>query len=105
MHVRYVHSTLTYGQGIKESQYGSMVFYNARLLDAFHKLLLLHVLFRQLEALHGALFVPVAMARALPLLVPLDPADKTFKFRPPVRLGRYFVNHYCSPRHFDALYT
>lgn len=40
---------------------GSLVFYNAGLLNAFYKLLELHVFFRQLEAFHSTFFVPVAI--------------------------------------------
>ncbi len=76
--------------------YGSLVFYNARLLDTFHKLLQLHVFLRQLEALYGTLLVPVAVASAFPLLVPLDPTDKPFQFWPSVCLWRDFVNYYYS---------
>lgn len=78
-----------------------MVLHDARLLDALDKLLLLHVLFRQLEALDGPLLVPIVVAGALPLLVPLHPADETLQFRLPVRLGGYFQNYYCYDQ-FDA---
>lgn len=68
--------------------YSSLVFYDARLLDTFHKLLQLHVFFRQLEALHRTVLLPVLMARAFPLLVPLDPADEPFELWASVRLWR-----------------
>lgn len=67
-----------------------MVLHDARLLDALDELLLLHVLFRQLEALDGTLLAPIVVAGTLPLLVPLDPADETLQFWPPVRLGGLF---------------
>lgn len=76
--------------------YGSLVFYNAGLLDTFHKLLQLHVFFRQLEALYGTFLVLVTIGRAFPLLVPLDPTDEPFQFWPFVRLRRGFVNYYYS---------
>ena len=66
--------------------YGSLVFHDASLLDAFHKLIQLHVLFWQLEALHGTLFAPVVMPSTFPLLVPLDAADEPFQLRPSVSL-------------------
>lgn len=80
-------AALTYSEGVKQAQDGPVVLHDARLLDALDKLLLLHVLFGQLEALDGALLVPVVVAGTLPLLVPLDPADETLEFGPPVRLG------------------
>lgn len=67
-----------------------MVLDDARLLDALDKLLLLHVFLRQLEALDGTLLVPIVVAGTLPLLVPLDAADETLDFWPPVRLGRLY---------------
>lgn len=81
---------LTYSEGVKQAQDGAVVLHDARLLDALDKLLLLHVLFRQLEALDGTLLVPVVVACTLPLLVSLDPADETLQFGPPVRLGGLF---------------
>lgn len=92
---------LTYSEGIKQAQDGPVVLHDARLLDALDKLLLLHVLFRQLEALDGALLVPIVVAGALSLLVPLHPADETLQFGLPVRLGGYFQNYYCYDQ-FDA---
>lgn len=77
--------------------YGSLVFYDAGLLDTFHKLLLLHVFFRQLEALHSTFLVPIVMASTL--LVPLDPTDEPFQFWPSVRLWRDFVNYYKSTQY------
>lgn len=71
--------------------YGSLVFYDAGLLYAFHKLLQLHVFFRQLEPLHSTFLVPIVMASTFPLLVPLDPTDEPFQFWPSLRLWRDFV--------------
>lgn len=65
---------------------GSLVFHDARLLDALHKLLQLHVLFGQLEALHGALLVAVVVAGALSLLVSLHAADEPLQLGTPVGL-------------------
>lgn len=90
-------NALTYSEGIKQTQDGSVVLHNARLLDALDKLLLLHVLFRQLEALDGALLVPIVVAGALPLLVPLHPADETLHFGLLVSLGGYFQD--CDYRY------
>lgn len=74
--------------------YGSLVFYDAGLLDTFHKLLQLHVFSRQLEALHSTFLVPVSVASAFPLLVPLHPTDEAFQFWPFIRLWRDSVNYY-----------
>lgn len=87
-------AALTNSEGIKQAQDGPMVLDDTRLLDALDKLLLLHVLFRQLEALDGALIMPIVVAGALPLLVPLDPTDEALEFGLPVRLGGYFRDHY-----------
>ena len=70
--------------------YGSLVFYNARLLDTFHKLVQLHVCFRKLEALHSAFLVPAAVACTFTLLVPLNPADEPFELWTSVCLWRDF---------------
>lgn len=69
-------STLTHSQGIKESVNGSLVFYNPRLLDTFHKLLQLHVFLRQLKVLHATFLISIAMAGTFTLMVPLNPADE-----------------------------
>lgn len=65
---------------------GSLVFYNARLLYTFHKLLQMHESFRQLEALHRTFIMSSAIARAFPLLVPVDPTDESFQLRSSVCL-------------------
>lgn len=71
--------------------YGSLVFHNAGLLYAFHKLLQLHVFFRQLEPLNSTFLVPIVMASTFPLLVPLDLTNEPFQFWPSLRLWRDFV--------------
>lgn len=79
-------AVLTHSQGIKQPVYRSLVFHNPRLLDAFHKLLQLHVFFRQLEALYSTFLSPDAVASTFPLLVPLDSANEPFQLRTSVGL-------------------
>lgn len=96
------YAVLTDCKSVKESVYGSLVFHDAGLLDALHKLLRLHVCFRQLEALHGTLLVPVVVTRTFPLLVPLHPTDEPFQFWPFVRLPRGFVDYYYSTNQYGC---
>lgn len=72
--------------------YRSVVFHDAGLLDAFHKFLQLHVFFRQLEALHSAILVPIVVARAFYFLVPLYPTDEALQFWPCGRLWKDLVS-------------
>lgn len=66
--------------------YGSLVFYNATLLDALHKVLQLHVGLWKLEALYSTFIVSFSKAALFPLLIPLHPTDEPFQIWPPVRL-------------------
>lgn len=68
--------------------YGSLVFYNTRLLNTFNKLLQVHVFFRQLETLYGIVLLTVVVERAFPLLVPLEPTDEPCQLWSSVRLRR-----------------
>lgn len=70
--------------------YGSLVFYDAALLDALHKVLLLHVRLWQLEALYSAFIVSFPTAALFPLLVPLHPTDEPFQLWPSVCLRRVY---------------
>lgn len=73
---------------------GSLVFYDATLLDALHKVLQLHVRLWQLEALYSTFILSFPKAALFPLLVPLHPTDEPFQLCPSVRLwGVYQTQH------------
>lgn len=70
--------------------YGPLVFYDATLLDALHKVLQLHVRLWELEAFYSTFIVSFPKAALFPLLVPLHPTDEPLQLWPSVRLWRVY---------------